>query len=305
MRRAPPMVPGTPMRPSMPPRFCLAQKVTVRPRSAAASTWAKLPSMAMSGVGEASWRTTQGSSPSPTRRFEPPPRNLWGTASASRRFSRSGMASCFVMRSRSLVPPMPREVSAAREVPCFSWTPSSGNAATILGSSMRMVRWLVRGMLRPEEDHQFVAGAADVSGADGHDGVAGAGFAQQKFDAGLHRAEIVDVLVAGFADGVGERFTGDAGDGRFARGVDIQQHQNVGLIESAAEVVPEMLGARKAVGLEEDQQTIELAAAGGFEGSANFDRVMAVIVDHGDVVDDSFDVETAAHAGEFRESFAD
>src|SRR5580700_1264074 len=236
MRRAPPMVPGTPMRPSMPPRSCLAQKVTVRPRSAAASTWAKLPSSTMSGWGDASWRTIQGSSPSPTRRFEPPPRNLWGTFCASRRISRSGIASCLLMRNKSVVPPMPREVSSARDVRGLSWTPNSGSAATILGSSMRMMRGVVRGMLRAEEDHQFIAGTADVSSADGHDGVAGARFAQEKFDAVLHGTEIVDVLVAGFANGVGEGFAGDARDGRFAGSVDVQEHQNVSLIKGAAEV---------------------------------------------------------------------
>jgi hypothetical protein len=105
-------------------------------------------------------------------------------------------------------------------------------------------------MFRAEENHQFIAGAADVSGADGHNGVASASFAQEKLDAVLHGAEIVDVFVAGFADRVGEGFAGDAGDGRFAGGVNVQEHQNVGLIEGAAEVFPEMLGARKAVGLE-------------------------------------------------------
>src|SRR5580704_1841058 len=219
MRRAPPMVPGTPMRPSIPPRSFFAQKVTVRPRSAAASTWAKLPSRMMSGVGEANWRTTQESSPSPTSRFEPPPRNLCRTPWESSRFKSSGIDSCLLMRSKSVVPPMPREVISARDVPGLSSTPSSGSAATILEFSMRMVC----GVLGAEENHQLVAGAADVAGADGHDGVASAGFAQEEFDAILHGAEIMDVFVAGFANGVGERFAGDAWDGRFARGVDICQ----------------------------------------------------------------------------------
>ena len=59
----------------MPPRSCLAQKVTVRPRSAAASMWARWPLMTTSGSGLASWSATQESSPSPTSKFEPPPRN--------------------------------------------------------------------------------------------------------------------------------------------------------------------------------------------------------------------------------------
>src|SRR5258708_5757393 len=43
----------------------------MRPRSAAASTCAKLPSRTTSGSGDASCKTIQGSSPSPTNRLEP------------------------------------------------------------------------------------------------------------------------------------------------------------------------------------------------------------------------------------------
>src|SRR5277367_2499908 len=159
-------------------------------------------------------------------------------------------------------------------------------------------------MLRSQKNHQFVAGAADVSGADGHNRVAGASFAQQKFDSVLHRPEIVDVFVSGFADGRGQRLTGDAGDWRFARGIDVEQHEHVGLIEGAAELVPEMLRARKAVRLKENEQAVELAATRRFERGANFGGVMAVVVDHGDVVHDTLQVEPASHAGKFRESFA-
>src|SRR5580658_571969 len=239
MRSAPPTVPGTPMRPSIPPKSFFAQKVTVRPRSAAASTWAKRPSSTMSGSGETSWSTNQGSSPSPTSKFEPPPRNLYGTDSASRRFKSSGMASCFVMRSKSVVPPMPKDVSSARDVPGFSRAPSSGRAATSLGSLTRMVC----GVHRSEQDHQFIAGAADVSGTNRKDRVAWSCFAQQELDSRLHRAEIVNVFVSHFSNGVGQRFAGDARDGGFARGVDVKENQHVSLIERSAEFVPKMLRA--------------------------------------------------------------
>ncbi len=65
-----------------------------------------------------------------------------------------------------------------------------------------------------------------------------------------------------------------------------------------------MLRARVAVRLKKNQQAVEFAAARGFECGANFGGVMAVIVDDGDVVDDAFDVEAAADAGEFGEAFA-
>ena len=40
-----------------------------------------------------------------------------------------------------------------------------------------------------------------------------------------------------------------------------------------------MLRAREAMRLEEHEQAIELAAARGFEGGANFRGMMAVVVD--------------------------
>ncbi len=57
--------------------------------------------------------------------------------------------------------------------------------------------------------------------------------------------------------------------------------------------------------LEQDQQTIELAATSGFEGGANLDRVMAVVVDNDDVVDHTLDIEAASNARKFREAFLD
>src|SRR5712671_5679543 len=108
-----------------------------------------------------------------------------------------------------------------------------------------------------------------------------------------------DVLVAGGANGVGQRLPSDAGDGTLARRVDVHQHDHVGLIEGPAKFVPKMLRARVPVGLEEHQKAFEMADARGLERRANFNRMMAVIVDQGDVVDHSLDVKPAADAGEF------
>src|ERR1700692_4618970 len=231
IRSAPPTVPGTPMSPSMPPRTFLAQKVTVRPRSAAASTCAKVPSITTSGSGLASWSTTQGNSPSPTSKFEPPPRNRWGMPLASSKLSKSGMPSCFLMRRRSVVPPIPSEVRSESVEPLRNSTPSSGKAAAILGLSMRMGR----GVLRSEQNHKLVAGAADVARADGEDGVAGASLAQQVLDALVHRRKVEDVLMPGFTNGAGEGFARHSGDSLFAGGVDVGQDDNVGEIKGAAE----------------------------------------------------------------------
>src|SRR5260370_32052906 len=293
MRRAPPTVPGTPMRPSIPPRSFLAQNVTVRPRSAAASTRAKLPSSTTSGSGGTSCRTPQGNSRSPTSKFEPPPRNLCGTWFASRRFKRSGRLSCSRIRSRSVLPPMPSEVRSARAAPFWSSTWSSPSLPTIVGSLMRMRSR----MLRSQQNHEFVARSADIARADGEDGVTGARLLQQVLDAFLHRTKIMDVLVAGLANGARKRLAGDARNWRFAGSIDIEQGKNVRLIECAAQFVPKVLSAGKAMGLKEHQQAIELAAASGFERGANLGRVMTVVIDHGDVIDDALDVKAAAHSG--------
>lgn len=66
-----------------------------------------------------------------------------------------------------------------------------------------------------------------------------------------------------------------------------------------------MLGTRKSVGLEENEGAVELADARGFERGANFDGVMAVVVDDGDIVDDALDIEAATDACKFGEAFAD
>src|SRR5215472_7712625 len=299
MRRAPPTVPGTPIRPSMPPKSCFAQKVTVRPRSAAASTLARFPSMMTSGSGGASCKTTQGSSPSLTRRFEPPPRNLCGMWFASRRLSRSGIVSCFLMRSRSVVPPMPREVNSDSFISGRNSTPSSARLATILGSLTRMLGRL----LRSEKRHELVAGAADAACADGQNRVGWARLAQQVLDSLLHRRKVMNVFVPGIANGFGKDFAGNAGNGRFAGGVDIRQDENVGLVEGATEFVPKMLRTRVAMRLKKHQQAAEFASTGSFERSADFRRVMAVVIDDGDAFAHALDIEAAANASELGQAF--
>src|ERR1700736_4119996 len=65
-----------------------------------------------------------------------------------------------------------------------------------------------------------------------------------------------------------------------------------------------MLRACVAMGLKQNQEAIELAAARSFQRGANLHRVMAVVVDHGDAVYDALDVEAAADACELRQALA-
>src|ERR1700730_1007292 len=264
MRSAPPTVPGTPISPSMPPRLFFAQNVTVRPRSAAASTVALLRSSAISGSPFTSCKTMNGNSPSTTNRFEPPPRNLCGTPCSSNSFSKRGMASCVWMRSRSVVPPIPREVSSARETSRRRSVLSPGSAARIFGSSIRIANPVLHAQFRSEQHHQLAARSADVPRADRQDRVARPGFAQQKLNRVLHRAEILHVFVARLTDAVGQRFARDSGNGRLSRGVYIHERQHVRFVEGAHKFIPQVLRPRVAVRLKKRQQGVELAPSPGF-----------------------------------------
>ena len=86
----------------------------------------------------------------------------------------------------------------------------------------------------------------------------------------------------GRTDGLGKLFAGDAFDRRFARRINFGDHQNIRLIERAAEIVPKRLRARVAVRLKKNQQPLVAAAARRFERGADFGRMMAVIVDQRD-----------------------
>src|SRR5260370_38445506 len=138
------------------------------------------------------------------------------------------------MRSRSVVPPMPSEVSSASAVPGRRSPCISASLATILGSLMRM---RCR-MLRSQQNHEFIARAADVARADGKDGVPGTRLFEQILDAFLHRMKIVNVFMTSLANSARKRFARHARDGRFTGGIDVGGPKNGGLIGGAAEIRP-------------------------------------------------------------------
>src|SRR5438552_780822 len=162
-----------------------------------------------------------------------------------------------------------------------------------------------RRMLRSQQNHEFVARPADITRADGEDGVPWASLLEQELDAFLHRTKIMDVIVAVVANGASKAFAGYARDGRFASRINGEQHEDVRLIERTAEFIPKVLSARITMRLEEHKQAIELASAGRFERGANFGGVMAIVVNDGNVVDHALDIKAAAHAGKLSETFAD
>ena len=99
---------------------------------------------------------------------------------------------------------------------------------------------------------------------------------------------------------------GDALDGLLARGVDVGHEQHVGLVEGAAELVPERLRARVAVGLEEHHRPPRARPrAQGLEGDPDLGGVMAVVVHHEHAARFAAHLEAAVDAGEGLEAGLD
>src|SRR5258707_14162746 len=121
---------------------------------------------------------------------------------------------------------------------------------SIMGSSMRMGSRV----LGPQENHELVAGAADVACPDGQDGVARTRLAQQVLDAFLHGAEVKGIFVASFENCVRQSLAGHAWNGRLTGGGGIGEYEHIGLVEGAAEFVPEMLRAGVAMRLDGHEQ---------------------------------------------------
>src|ERR1700722_3873427 len=295
IRSAPPMDPGTPIRPSIPPRSCFAQVVTVRPRSAAQSTKTELPSKRTSGSCRASCRTTQGSSPSGKRTLLPPPRKRCGTPFCFSKAINSGRDSCLRTIRTSEAPPISSEVFAASDTPGLWSMPSAAIAAINLGSLIRMIQ----GHSCAQQNCQHARRAAHVARADREDRVSRPHGAKQFLDALLHGAVKDDVFVAGGANRLRKSISGNAGNRLLAGGIDVHQHNHVSVIERAAKIVPQVLRACVAVRLEKNQDAVEVAAARGFQRGANFDGMVAVVVDQRDVVDHAFDVKPPPHAATF------
>ena len=107
----------------------------------------------------------------------------------------------------------------------------------------------------------------------------------------------VDLLVAELADLLVEGPPGDAGDGVLARRVDLRQHEHVGLVEGGRKGGHELRQARVAVGLEDGHDAARPAALGRLERGLDLGRVVGVVLDDHDVVDDLAQLEAAARPG--------
>ena len=81
----------------------------------------------------------------------------------------------------------------------------------------------------------------------------------------------------------GQQFAADAGQGLLARGVDVRQHQHVGVNEALRELVEEIARARKQVRLENrDEAPVGKGVRGGFKRRGHLGRVVRVVVHDAD-----------------------
>ncbi len=94
------------------------------------------------------------------------------------------------------------------------------------------------------------------------------------------RADDVDRPARAEPHRVGERLDRDARDRLLARGVDVGQHDLVGVLQRRPECLHQLLRARVAVRLEGDDEPPAERGARGGEHRRDLGRVMAVVVHH-------------------------
>src|SRR5271157_862466 len=167
--------------------------------------------------------------------------------------------------------------------------------------------WVVRAISvhPPEFVEELFASLPDVAGAQSEDRVAFPSHAQQRLDAAIDRADVVDGAVAELADAIDQRLGSDAFDGLLGSRVDIHHENRVGLVKGARELVHQMERAREAMGLEKHVDAAETAYAGSIEGRADFSGVVAVVVDDGDAALDAAHLKAAVDAVEGGKGIAD
>src|SRR4051794_6685366 len=106
-------------------------------------------------------------------------------------------------------------------------------------------------------------------------------------------------------DGIGERFSGDACDGLFACGVDVEKEKRVCIAECGGEFFHEIAGASIAMRLKNDMNAFEAALPCGGESGADLCGVMSVIVNDADSANLAFELEAAIDSTKFFERATD
>src|SRR5262245_39813772 len=194
-----------------------------------------------------------------------------------------------------------------RPVAIAAYLPISDSCLTPF-SSMRntyLPTWRLTFRHRSEE---FLSGSPDVARAQRQRHIARFNYVQQGLFAMLDAADVARVPMPEFLDLLCQRLRGDAGNRVFARGVNVAQQHDVGVVKRPREIFAQRGRPRVAVRLEEHDQTTPAVFSRG-QRRANLGRVVAVIVDYQDAVlftfDNAFDLESSLGAPERLQPFGD
>src|SRR5215469_1807954 len=135
---------------------------------------------------------------------------------------------------------------------------------------------------RAELRQELVRRPVDVARAEQQDEVTRADSLEKDVGEPLPAAHEAHVEVSAALERLEERLARDTGHWAFARGIDLGEHQQVGVVEGPEEVVEEIARAREAMRLERHHQSAAEALAGGAQRGPDLLGMMAVVVYHQD-----------------------
>src|SRR6266566_2719244 len=288
---APPTVAGTPTRHSMPPRLSAAASRIRAERLTPAPATASSPLNSARPRQPSSLSTTPRTPRSLTSRLLPPPMTSIESCSRSAKDSAKRMSSTsWGTMKMSAGPPIRKEV--------WKLSGSLNRTSPRISPSMRLSPFRRVGTVA-EPLEQFPAQLAHVAGPESeHEITCSGGFAQVVDDGRPVAAQIEHLPVPVGRDAVGQVAGVHAGNRRLARGVDVHDDEDVGLVERGQEIVPQVLRPRVAVWLEHRDHAPVEPRLGGGEGRADLGGVMAVVVDDEHVAGGAPDLEAPLHPRE-------
>ena len=139
----------------------------------------------------------------------------------------------------------------------------------------------------------------DVASAETqHDIAATEGIADIPMDA-LEPWLITGSTMTAFNDFINDRLPADARNRRFARGINIRHHHAIRVVEGAAKPRAKRFRARITMGLKHGEHPLAASRSRSFQCSANFGRMMRVIVNKQKAFALIFNLEPASRVLEF------
>src|SRR5262249_18987348 len=106
-------------------------------------------------------------------------------------------------------------------------------------------------------------------------------------------------------DFVSDRLAADARNRRFARGINIRYHYQIGIVEGAAKLAPQRFCTRITVGLKHREHSFAASRSRSFQCRLNLGGMMCVIVDEQKALALIFDLKPAPRVLEFTKRSCD